>query len=81
MRVLASHVDYAAVLDLAVRKAGLSASLPDGATSAVRWNEEQVYAYAKSLQRRAKRMKKRGGSADLWRMTRAVKTALVACTN
>ena len=77
MRVLANHADYAAVLDLAVRKAGLSASLPDGATSAVRWDEEQVYACAKSLQRRAKRMKKREGSADLWRMTRAVKTALI----
>ena len=77
MRVLADHDDYAAVLDLAVRKAGLSASLPSGATDADRWDQERVYACAKSLQRRAKRMKKREGFTDLWRMTRAVKTALI----
>ena len=77
MRVLAGHADYAAVLDLAVRKAGLCASLPDGATSADRWDEERVHACAKSLRRRAKRMKKREDSEDLWRMTRAVKAALI----
>ena len=77
MRVLADHADYAAVLDLAVRKAGLFASLPYGVTDAGQWDEEQVYACAKSLQRRAKSMKRSEGSADLWRMMRAVKTALI----
>ena len=77
MRVLADHADYAAVLKLAVRKAGLSASLPYGVTEAGRWDEEQVWACAKSLQRRAKKMKKREALADLWQMTRAVKAALI----
>ncbi len=77
MRVLADHADYAAVLKLAVRKAGLSASLPNCVTDAGRWDEEQVYACAKSLQRRAKKMKKREDFADLWQMTRAVKAALI----
>ena len=77
MRVLADHADYAAVLKLAVRKAGLSASLPYSVTDAGRWDEEQVCACAKSLQRRAKKMKKREDLADLWQMTRAVKAALI----
>ena len=75
MRVLTDHADYVAVLKLAVRKAGLSASLPYGVTK--RWDEEQVYACAKSLQKRAKKMKKREDFADLWQMTRAVKSALI----
>ena len=77
MRVLADHADYAAVLNLAVRKAGLSVSLPYGVTGGGRWDEEQVYACAKSLQRRAKEMKKREDFADLWQTTRAVKAALI----
>lgn len=77
MRVLTDHADYVAVLKLAVRKAGLCASLQFGVTNAGRWDEEQVYACAKSLQRRAKKMKKREDFDDLWQMTRAVKAALV----
>ena len=77
MRVLADHADYAAVLGLAVHKAGLSVLPPHGEPNASQWDEERVYACAKSLQRRAKRMKKREDSNDLWRMTRAVKTALI----
>ena len=77
MRVLADHADYAAVLGLAVHKAGLCVLPPHGEPNASQWDEERVYACAKSLQRRAKRMKKREDSNDLWRMTRAVKTALI----
>ena len=77
MQVLADHASYAAVLKLAARKAGLPASLPCGVADAGRWGEEQVNACAKSLQRRAKMMKRRGDVADLWQMTRAVKAALI----
>ncbi len=77
MRILADHADYSAVLKLAVRKAGLSDSLPYGVTGVWQCDEEQVYACAKSLLNRAKNMKKREDSADLWQMTRAVKTALI----
>lgn len=77
MRVLADHADYAAVLQLAVRRAGLSASLPYGVTEAGRWEEEKVWACAESLQRRAKKMKRREDFASLWQMTRAVKAAVI----
>ena len=77
MRVFSNHVDYINVLDLAARKAGLSASLPAGATSAGQWNDEKIYACSESLRKRAKKMKKRKDSADLWEITRAVKTALI----
>ncbi|MDE0219874.1 MAG: CRISPR-associated helicase Cas3' [Spirochaetaceae bacterium] len=78
MRVLFDHADFEAVLRLAKCKAALpdSASPVDGA-SADTWDEEQVAQCAQSLRRRAKRMKQRGDSPDLWQMTRAVKTALI----
>ena len=78
MQVLSDHADFDAVLQLAMDKAKLPQSArPAIDATADTWDEDRVDVGAESLRKRARRMKRRLDSPDLWQMTRAVKTALI----